>query len=356
VKNGVYVYDTSNQLNVTTGTAGYNLTTMDDRNLADLKSDVNNTYNLFQSRLKVTFKGLDATVTVDSTNYRTSDLQINQAIKNAINNDPVLSKLLSANDGPSNTLVVSSLIDGVLTTADLTLTLTVPAVNTLNSADIVAAAAVYGFVGSATEGDLIGAGGYMTLAKIAFDTKGDYVTQFAETGAAGGNASIVGARSTSSSDNYILPNLGNDVIVLGTTLQTSQLDSSNDRVAYTVPGFGNDVIVNFEVAGNGVDTLDFSVLNGRGTVTFGSLTLDKSIVVAVETLSNDTAAEIAALFTDSVTAINHVYVAYDANNVGKVYTVADAAGTATGNVTATLVGTIDLASTGWGTLTAANFV
>ena len=353
---GVFVYDTSNQLNDSTGTTGYNRTTMDDRNLADLKSDVNNTYNLYQSRLKVTFKGLDATVTVDSTNFRTSDLQINQAIKNAINSDPVLNKLLSANDGPSNTLVVSSLIDGVLVTSDLTLSLSVPATGTLNSADIVAAAAAYGFVGSATEGDLIGAAGFMTLAKIAFDTKGDYITQFAETGAAGGNTAIVGANSVTSSDNYILPGLGNDVIVLGTTVQTDLLTSSNDRVAYTVAGFGNDVIVNFAVAGVGIDTLDFSVLNGRGNVTFGSLSLDKSIVVAVETLSNDTAAEIAALFTDSVTAINHVYIAYDANNVGKVYTVADAAGTATGNVVATLVGTIDLASTGWGTVTAANFV
>lgn len=44
--------------------------------------------------------------------YRVTDLQINQAIKQAINSDPVLSKLLVATDGPSNTLVVTSLTDG----------------------------------------------------------------------------------------------------------------------------------------------------------------------------------------------------------------------------------------------------
>jgi hypothetical protein len=90
-------------------------------------------------------------------------------------------------------------------------------------------------------------------------------------------------------------------------------------------------------------------------VAVGSQSQDKSIVVAAETLANDTATEIAALFTDSATAINHVYIAYNANNIASVYTVADTAGTTAGNVTATLVGTIDLADTGWSTLTAANF-
>ena len=101
--------------------------------------------------------------------------------------------------------------------------------------------------------------------------------------------------------------------------------------------------------------LDFTALKGSGAAAFGSLSADKSIVVAAETAAHDTAAEIAALFTDSATAINHVYVAYNAHNVASVYMVADAAGTAAGNVTATLVGTIDLADTGWATLTAANF-
>lgn len=49
---------------------------------------------------------------------------INQAIKNAILNDEVLSDLLSVVDGPDNTLIVTSKIDGVSVAADLDVTVT----------------------------------------------------------------------------------------------------------------------------------------------------------------------------------------------------------------------------------------
>lgn len=345
----VFVFNTADQ------TASYNKVTSDIRNAADLKSDVNNTYNFFNSTVKVTYKGIDASVVVAGTGFKTTDLQINQAIKNAINSDAVLSKLIVATDGPANTLVVTALIDGVHTTSNLAISVTAPAVGTLSAADIAAAGTAYGLVG-ATEATLIGAGGVITAAKLAFDTKGDYVTQFAESGASAGNVTTTGANSLSSSDNTITGGTGNDVIVLGTTVSiVDQLSSSNDKVVFA-PGFGNDTVVNFAVAGNGIDQLDFTALNGRGNVALNSLSLDKSVVIAAEAATPLTTTQIAALFTDSATAINHVYVSYNATNIGSVYMVADAAGTAAGNVTATLVGTIDLADTGWGTLTAANFV
>jgi hypothetical protein len=85
------------------------------RDLGDLVSSANTSYNLYKATAEVTFRGLTSVkVTIDSTNYKTTDLQINQAIKQAINSDPVLSKLLRATDGPANTLVVTSLIDGDL--------------------------------------------------------------------------------------------------------------------------------------------------------------------------------------------------------------------------------------------------
>lgn len=365
----VFVVNTANQLDVvvttpTTVTGGYNLATNDDRNLADLKSDANNSYNLFQSKLTVTFKGIDVSVTVASTDYKTSDLQINQAIKDAINgtgsakdtvNGNALSKLLVATDGPGNTLVLTSLIDGVMVKGDLSITLAAPTTG-LSATDIAKAATAYGFTGTATESTLIGATGLMTVAKAAFDTKGDYVAQLAETGAAASNVQTAGAASLSSSDNTVTGGVGNDVIVLGTTARIDTLTSSNEKVVFAGTSFGNDVVVNFAATGLGMDTLDFTALKGSGAVTFGSLSLDKSIVVALETsTTNDTAAKVAALFTDSATAMGHVYIAYDANNVGKVYAVTDAAGVAAGNVTAALVGTIDLADTGFASLTAANF-
>jgi hypothetical protein len=342
----VYVFNTSDQ------TAAYNRLTADDRNLADLKSDVNNSHNFFNSTVKVTFKGLDASVVVAGTGYKTTDLQLNQAIKSAINGDAVLNKLLVATDGPANSLVVTSLIDGVQTTANLAVMVSLPVVTSLTGADVTGAAAAYGLPAASTSADILAA---LTTAKTAFDTKGDYTTQFAESGAANANVVLVGANSVSSSDNTVTGGADNDVIVLGTTAGVNTLSSSNETVVFAT-GFGNDTIVNFAAAGMGIDQLNFSALGGNGTVAFGSLALDKSIVVAASDATNDTLAKIAALFTDSATAMTHVYVAYNANNVGSVYTVTDAAGVAAGNVTAALVGTIDLADTSWATLTAANFV
>ena len=102
------------------------------------------------------------------------------------------------------------------------------------------------------------------------------------------------------------------------------------------------------------DQFDFVLLGGDITPTFtnfNSFVLDKSIVVAAGT-SNELS--VAALFTDSLTAVTHVYVGYGADNIANVYSVKDAAGV--GGVSAQLVGTIDLADTPWATLTAANFV
>ena len=339
----VYVFDTSNQA------ASYNRLTMDDRNLADLKSDANNSNNFFNSTLKVTYKGIDSSVIVAGTGYKTSDLEINQSIKQAINSDPVLSKLLLATDGPANTLVVTSLIDGTHVVGNLAVTVTMP--TAINAADLAGATTAYGLAAGSTEAQVLAA---INAAKVAFDAKGDYTTQFAESGAAGGNTLLVGANSTSSSDNTITLGTGNDVLVLGTTVGTDLMTSSNEKVIYS-GSFGNDTIVNFAAAGLGIDMLDFTALKGSGAVALNSLVLDKSIVIGAPAAVALTAAQIAALFTDSATAINHVYVAVDTTNIGSVWQVADAAGTTAGNVVATLVGSIDLADTAWGTLTSANF-
>ncbi|MDY0136439.1 MAG: hypothetical protein RBS36_04640, partial [Thiomicrospira sp.] len=71
-------------------------------------------------------------VTVDiptGANYTVTALHVNQAIKAAINNDAVLSKLMVAEDGPSQTLVIRSLIDGAFAANDLLINLTSAAVD-----------------------------------------------------------------------------------------------------------------------------------------------------------------------------------------------------------------------------------
>jgi hypothetical protein len=345
----VWVLNTANQLAVTTtpGT-GYVLAVNDERNVQDLKSDANNSYNFYAARLTVTFKDLTATVDVPNTGFKTTDLQINQAIKDAINNNVVLNKLISAADGPANTLVITSLIDGVMSNANLGVSLTLPALSGI--VDVAGAAAAYG-TASTPEAVLAA----MQTALTAFNTKGDYVDQLAETGAFGGNVEVTGAASVTTSDNTITPGEGNDVIVLGTTVGSDALLSSNDRVVYSGT-FGNDTIVHFKAgaATAGGDVLVLSALGG--SILGTAFNVNNSINVADETTANDTAAEVAALFTDSATAQTHVYIAVDTTtNIGKVYAVTDAAGGAAGNVTATLAGTIDLADTLWSTLTVDNF-
>ncbi|MBK9346755.1 MAG: hypothetical protein IPN06_10215 [Burkholderiales bacterium] len=345
------MFDTSNQA------ATYNRLTMDDRNLADLKSSANDSNNFFNTTVTVTYKDIIASSVLAGTGYKTTDLEINQKIKELINGNAVLKTLLVATDGPANTLVVTSLIDGAQATTALGVTLTMP--TTVTAADLSGATTAYGMAAGTTEAAMLAV---FTASKTAFDTRGDYVTQFAESGAAGGNATLVGANSTATTDNTITPGTGDDIMVLSTTVNTTATDtitSSNEKIVYGADSIGADTIVNFAASGNGIDMLDFTALNGRGTVALNSFSLDKSIVIAAPTAVGATvltAAQIAALFTDSATAINHVYVAVDYTNIGSIWKVADAAGTAAGNVTATLVGTIDLADTTWGTLTAANFV
>jgi hypothetical protein len=345
----VWVLNTANQLAVTTAIgSGYVLAVNDERNVNDLKSDANNVYNFYAATVTVTFKHLTATVNVPNTGFRTSDLQINQAIKDAVNNNAVLNKLISAADGPANTLVITSLIDGVMSTDNFGVELTLPALAGI--VDVAGASAVYGT--AATAEAVLAA---MQAALTTFNTEGDYVDQLAETGANGGNVRITGAASTTTSDNTITPGDGNDVTVLGTTSDVEALLSSNDRVVFA-PAFGNDTVVHFRAGSSatGGDVLVLSALGGNVLTT--AFNVDDSINVATETTTNDTAAEVAALFADSTTAQTHVYIAVDAvTNVGKVYSVTDAAGTGAGNVTATLQGTIDLADTLWSTLTAENF-
>ena len=96
-----------------------------------------NDYLLFNAQLTVTFSagstaagvtaadavalgnGFESTVTVPTSNYIGNHASINQGIKDAINNDAVLSKYLLAEDGPNHSLVVTSLVDGVYTADDL---------------------------------------------------------------------------------------------------------------------------------------------------------------------------------------------------------------------------------------------
>ena len=89
--------------------------------LSDTASGVDQTFDVeeaAQIQVRVTFKGHESVfVDVPSTNGGNngdtiSTLQVNQAIKDAVNNDHVLGNLLEAFDGDGNIINIQSLIDG----------------------------------------------------------------------------------------------------------------------------------------------------------------------------------------------------------------------------------------------------
>jgi hypothetical protein len=332
------------------------------RNINDLRSDSNESYNFYNSKLVVTFKGIPTAtaVTVTGTGYKTTDLEINQAIKKAINSDAVLSKLLLAEDGPANSLVVKSLIDGAVTTTDLAVTLTpltLAEVTSLSATEIAAAGAAYGIT-APTAASVYAAmtGNSTTVGSLgfgSFTSYGDYSTALANDG----TANITGNASLSTSDNLVLPGADNDVVVLGTTVGTTAAGSSNETIVIGT-SFGNDTVVNFAATGFGQDYFDFTAL--KGTTLTAGYTTDKSITIqAATTLATSTTvtekAAVEALFNAAnAAAQDHVFLSVNAHNVASVYTVVDAAGAS--NAVATLQGTIDLADTAWTSLTGTNFV
>jgi hypothetical protein len=217
------------------------------------------------------------------------DLAINQAIKKAINEDPVLSKLLLATDGPANTLVVTALSDGAHLETDLQIdfaglitanngTATTGALGTALDALL----AHTGGTKSTSDYDAYGAnagdanwtGWFTSNTASAIAGEIDYKAKFANTDA---DVDIIGSFSTHTSDNiiYVAGGSGDhDVVVLSTG------GLSNDTLKWE--GFNNGIVtvVNFdaenpagtEVADNtgvatthhlGQDWLDFSAYGAQ---------------------------------------------------------------------------------------------
>ena len=321
--------------------------------LSDLQSNLLTTTAAVNVGLSVTFQGITTTVNEVAnsygslTNVNITDLHVNQAIKAAITADEVLNKLIVAQDGPANTLVIHSLVDGVVTVADLN----------VNFSNVTAASSTTDSISATTIASQTAAIPAVNFAGAAA-VGANYATTFATDDLA---ANMTGADSVYESNNTINGGTGSDVIVLGTGA------ASNDVVVMDSAFFGNDTIVNFSNAGANVDALDFSAYGVSstvgGTISGGfNNTADNSITVAVATLANDTAAEVAALFDaagTATTATNHLYIAYDANDVGTVYTVTNATSAAL-NATATVIGTIHMAEetvdfATWATTSAASF-
>jgi len=202
--------------------------------------------------------GFEATATVQTENYMGDQRHVNQAIKDAIQNDSVLSNLLSVADGPDNTLVITSKIDGEFNVDDLEITVGSVDYTSLSTAEQGELQALLGTDSNnpATDATVTAA---LTAAATAATATADPALTTTDLG-----ADIDGAASGSDSDNVITAGSGDDVIVLGTGA------TSTEVVVYDELGSGTDTIVNFSDTGASADILDFSAFLGNMTSTSGS--------------------------------------------------------------------------------------
>ncbi|MDV2079928.1 DUF4214 domain-containing protein [Marinobacter xestospongiae] len=243
-------------------------------------------YFLYGSKLTVTFSGASAAgagltnataaafdngfeVTVDvptESDFTATERHINQAIKNAINNDDVLNKMLVAIDGPNDTLIVRSLVDGIFDADDLNIR--------LEAGTLPAAGSEFDRVQTAWE-DFNDNSGIADIANSDLNGQVDDVVDSANVDghyeglstldnagnptANSGTAvqgtlngqTVTGTDSVEQSNNVINVGTGQDVIVLGT-----QADS-NDTLVYTGYNNGENSVLNFAEAGVGIDFLHF---------------------------------------------------------------------------------------------------
>lgn len=399
------------------------------RDVDDIQSTSNNQWYLYRASLTVTFLGTNtlsgatstpadalesASVPIgfNPTTYKSSDLHINQAIKAAINNDPVLSKLLVAEDGPGYSLVVKSLIDGARAVDNIGINFTLPTSSQLTTTEVAKVAAAWetDFANPSTQhtglhtlittpntsnfidwmngtwatGNLP-ANDPGSIGRLEGNGAGaerfDYQAALGNDGA---GVDLVGADSTATSDNVITGSAGNDVIVLGTTDDgATTLGSSNDRVKFGAD-FGHDTIVNFTTnvaSPTARDWLDLTAIGGFGSAgaTYDAAPLNDATSIGDALLGDGaiylqeydaagmsalTPAIIAGRFSTSNTTVDtdfhgnalssetFVYIAVDPHNVGHVYKVVD---TFTVDATVTKMGEIDLAEVPWSTLASTDF-
>lgn len=240
----------------------------EDSGVNNIESGRNHTYDLFKTDVVVSFRGFEASAAIVDVRGKADDLAINQAIKAAINSDPVLSKLLVAADGPGYSLVITSLIDGNQVD-ELSVTLDTPTAAELTAGDVNNLANWYGIQG-------------LTAAQAASDMA-DVAAEFnaPDNGSYLQKLDSYGSNSLHVSDNTITGDLGDDVLVLG----TGRL--SNDTVVYEGFGNGTDTIVNFDT-GNLTDTTTTTVDTGRPesfTVTFADINAATNETVTFDTIS-----------------------------------------------------------------------
>ena len=198
------------------------------------------------------------------TNYQVTQFHLNQAIKNAINNDTVLSKLLTAADGPAGTLTITSKIDGAFNSTDLSMTISTPTLTAGEEATALAALKTFAQDSSLTTG----------AAQTANNTSVTTLNAIAGMSTAGGGLGSILAGSTVAVKEVFTATFGATIDADSVTF---------DGVGAIALGAGATAIANagtYTTAYNLIGGATWvAVNNGDGTVTFTQKTGDRKSVV-----------------------------------------------------------------------------
>lgn len=241
------------------------------KKLHDPKPGLPTAVGSYRVKVQVDFQGIlsQAIAIDDKSDYQINQQDIHQAIKQAVNGDAVLSKLLQATDGPNGTLLVASKINfssyeyiPYFNFFDLKINLLEPNSNEI-SPEI-----VQNFITRHPRSGLSNASSMLEYIKNQVTSHSSssqslYSQFYKETYFAIDDmgTSIRGAKSHLAKDHIIEGGTGNDLIVLGSAFNHhNSFKSSNDTLKYSGV-FGHDTILNFEKNGYGFDKFHFTQLH-----------------------------------------------------------------------------------------------
>lgn len=319
----VFVDQTATKAVWALGTQAGEAATYTGSNADDMLSDASiaSTNILYKTKLTIEFNGFSKTVdVVAGTNYKASQLTINNAIKQAIDTDRVLSDLLSYKDGPGNVLFIESKVDDV---AAETLKPTFSLVGTGTAGGgVYQAADVTAMTSTEKTAVITGAG----LASDANDAaivtalNAGVTAQAAHVAAAEVEVTtLVGAATTFDNDSTIHVDAGDNVIAL------SSDDSSNNTIVFDTTWTKTSIIGFDDDTAGEEDVLDFKAYLTNKTSTSGSTlsetriatTLNADATVEVNSVTVSTAATFTA--TDTFAGLTAAKLLSAINNGGTAY-------------------------------------
>jgi hypothetical protein len=282
-------------------------------------------------------------MSIVGTTLVTDEQAYNQAIKNAINSDPVLSQLLEAVDGVGNSLIVYSKTDGLAAVDNLDIQISTVSLNGTAGASATVRPAGY---------DTAAPG--VTFGPFANDSvvESDNIINMA----ADGDADVV---VLSTSDAAVAAPAVNGALNGVTDLN----GASNEEINFADGNFGSDTIVNFDEGDGSLataaneDVMDFLHIDYVAAAgNFGVIAADAIFVLAETVGTNSTAAEVATTYNGLLAGEEAIHIAYDVadDNTGTVYLVTGA-GTAADDASVVSVGEISLIGTNWANLQFDNF-